>query len=462
MNNYLSLMRRTSYLCFITIVGVVAFTSQRSNAGIDKKAIDSQIRQTRVFQLKNGTKVLYRIVPDSSLFEIGVFFRYGTSQLSLEQKPGLDLMTSTVFLGSDKYKKNDVYRIAEKTSLAFSCSEGIEVSNCMLGGVNDNLDEGLKLFASLLTKPTFISDDVEVRREQIRAGLKNEIQDPDSSSNDLVNSIFYGTSHPFYSSAVTNLAGLDKVSIKDLQNLHASMLASEKWIVVIGSKTKAEISGLLEKYFSGIVPGKAVETLVSQPVYDPKGVHSVFENKPIPTAYIKIKFNSTPVLGPDQVASKLMFRILDEKLGEEVRTKRSLSYGVYATPLFYSVGIGIISATTSLPKETIEVIGSTIKNFLLKPMSQKEVNEYKHIYETAYYLTLEEHSSLARALGNHLMYFGEVRSFYDFPLKLEAVSGEKIHELAKKILKKFWIGTVYSKEKFEEKWAADFVEKFSK
>ncbi len=175
---------------------------------------------------------------------------------------------------------------------------------------------------------------------------------------------------------------------------------------------------------------------------------------------MRIKFNSVPVDSKDMTAARVLFRILDYKLNEEVRTKRSLSYGIYAQPIFYSIGIGMLIATTSQPKETLDVVATTIKDFLKKPLSQDEVEEYKNIYETAYFLTLEEHSSLCNALGSHLIYKNEINSFYDFPRQLEIINAEELHTLAKKLLKDFRMGVVYKESKFDPKWSSGFLSGF--
>ncbi len=108
-------------------------------------------------------------------------------------------------------------------------------------------------------------------------------------------------------------------------------------------------------------------------------------------------------------------------------------------------------------KRDFDVVAATIKDFLKKPLSQEEVEEYKNIYETAYFLTLEEHSSLCNALGSHLIYKNEIDSFYDFPKQLEKINAEALHALAKNLLKDFRMGVVYNKSKFEPKWSLDFL-----
>jgi len=156
-----------------------------------------------------------------------------------------------------------------------------------------------------------------------------------------------------------------------------------------------------------------------------------------------------------------MFEILSEELREEIRTKRSLSYSVYAFGIQYSMGIGVVGASTSKPKETLEAIELVVERFKKKTYTAEEIEEYKRIFATSYYLTQETHSSLASAITTSDFYYGNTDRLYEMPLELEKVSAKKINELANKYLRNFRVGIIYDKKHFKESWAEDFVKKFA-
>ena len=56
------------------------------------------------------------------------------------------------------------------------------------------------------------------------------------------------------------------------------------------------------------------------------------------------------VTDQDFEAANLMMKVLDDELGLEIRTKRSLSYAVFSYMINYSRGIGMIGVSTSKTK----------------------------------------------------------------------------------------------------------------
>lgn len=115
-------------------------------------------------------------------------------------------------------------------------------------------------------------------------------------------------------------------------------------------------------------------------------------------------------------------------------------------------GIGTISASTSKPKETLETIASVIKGLRDNKIAPDELKEYKNVFTTGYYLTMETHDQLAGALSNAQVYFGDASIMYEWPSRIEAVTPEDIQRVAKEVLKNFRVGIVYDKDKFKSEW----------
>ena len=102
-----------------------------------------------------------------------------------------------------------------------------------------------------------------------------------------------------------------------------------------------------------------IGTAVVPPVFEEAKSYA-FHDRTLPTAFIRVKFNSPSVTDKDATATRFMYEILSEELGELIRTKRSLSYAVGAYVIQYTAGIGVISASTSKPKETLEAMHEVI------------------------------------------------------------------------------------------------------
>jgi predicted Zn-dependent peptidase len=218
-----------------------------------------------------------------------------------------------------------------------------------------------------------------------------------------------------------------------------------------GPKLPNNIRATLQRKFSKISKRDRPKKIVVAPAFDPSK-RLAFEHREIPTAYIKLKFNAPSITAKDAPAADLMFEILSERLQEEIRTKRSLSYAVYAGTIQYNQGIGIISVSTSKPKETIDAIASVVKDFKAKGVTAEELNEQRNVFTTSYFQTLESQNSLAGALSSFQNYFGNARKLYELPSQLAGVTPADVSRIAKEWLKNFRVGVVYDKAKFDSKW----------
>jgi predicted Zn-dependent peptidase len=115
-------------------------------------------------------------------------------------------------------------------------------------------------------------------------------------------------------------------------------------------------------------------------------------------------------------------------------------------------GIGVISASTSKPKETIETISTVVKELRDKKLSPDELREYKNVFTTSYYLTMETHEQLSAALSATQAYLGDASMLYELPSRIDAVTPDDIQRVARDVLKNFRVGIVYDKAKFDEQW----------
>lgn len=429
---------------------------------VSKESIQRQKALTQTFKLKNQIPVIISQSDDSELFQIVVQYGRGLRDLPPGKKALNDFVFGTLPMASKQYSKEAVFKLTSKYDLDLSCVGGIEVAYCSLGTVNDAVPEALPLVASLVKEPLFNEEDIKLVKERLVARLKSVPSDPNTYVNDVVNSVFYPKGYPYrlnYDEALAELSNLGRKEIVDAYGEYLN--ASRMTIVVVASIPAAEVLKQLDNLFGDISskPAKAFEQ--SPPVFDPKNAYQ-FVDRDVPTAFIRMKFNAPPQKDPDAYASQLFYEILSKELAEEIRTKRSLSYAVHAMTIQYSVGIGILSVSTSKPKETFEAIEEVIKRMKVQNLSSDELEEYRNIFATSYYLTQETHSSMALSLLRAHQYFGDALQAYDLPMHLASVKSEDMTRLAKSLLVNPRIGVIFKKDQFKDSWAIDFIKRHQK
>jgi len=449
-------MQRSALL--LIACGLLSFSSICSASSlVSEDSIKTQKKLTSVHKLKNGIPVYIRSIPDSDLLSVVVSYSFGMKDLPMGRKVLNEWYWNAKSLATKTYPKAEMFSLKEKFGLGVGCSGGIEFSSCALDAIDDYWDKGLAVLASVIKEPAFTDEDVNLTRDRLIAKLKNTSTDPGSYSNEIVNEIYYPVGHPYrlnHDEALKELDGLKKDDLTKLQS--AITGANAMRIVVVTSMAPEKVVKDLNAALGDIKNVKLAPIAVPAPKMDEKKSYN-FHERELPTAYIRMKFNAPGAKENDRVGAKLLFEILSEELSEEIRTRRSLSYSVGSGVLQHTVGIGIIAASTSKPKETLEAMHTVIEALKKKKYSDEEIREYKNVFATNYFLTQETHGSLSSAIASSLDYHGSVDELYEFPKHLEKVTSADINRLANQYLKDFRVGVIYGRKDFEDKWAKDFI-----
>ncbi len=402
--------------------------------------------------LENGIPVIARETPGSDIVHIEVRFMTGSSQLPPERRAINILGFESLPYSTKKFPKDKIFALTEKYSMGVNCSGGVEISSCEIEVINDYLPQALELIMSVVTEPSFTPEDVELAKKHQIAEFQQEMQNPESRVNSVVNTVFYDTTHPYRLLPEDGIKQIETFNAEMLRSYYTSVLdATSIFITYAGPKITKKTLAAFESKLGKLPKIQRQVKSIPSPTYNSQN-YVAFEHREIPTAYIRAKFNAPSATSTDAAAAEVLFEILSEKLHEEVRTKRSLSYSVNAATVQYSQGIGMIAASTSKPKETLETIAAVIKDLRDNKISAEDLNEYRNVFTTAYYLTMETHDQLAGALSNAQAYFGDASIVYELPGRIDAVTPADIQRVAKDVLQNFRVGIVYDKEKFKSEW----------
>lgn len=422
------------------------------------QSLARQSALTRVKTLPNGAVFIQRDLPGSEISHLEVNVKFGQADLPEDVRATNALTFDVMSMATSKFSKDKIFNLTESLTIGLNCTGGIEQSGCQIETVTDHFDPALELLTSVMNQPSFNPEDVALGKQRRIAQFQQEEQNPEQHVNSLVNTIYYPAGHPYRLIPRDAIKQLEKLTRADLVSYHRSIQnARSLQIVYVGPKLSAARQQNIETAFASWKGSVLKPRNILPPVYDGKK-NIAFEHRPIPTAYIRAKFNAPGALSKDSAVSRVLFEIISEILQEEVRTKRSLSYSIGSMTLQLEQGLGVIVASTSKPKETIETIADVLRTVSQTKFTAAKLAEYKNVFTTAHYLTLETHSSFAGALSTTHLHLGDPHKLYEFPLKIAAVTSEDIHRLAKAILKQMRVGIIYDKDKFEPEWLNPLLE----
>lgn len=438
-----------------------ASTAAQAVQLVSDDTIKTQKDLTATHTLKNGIKVITRKIEASDIVSVNIAFHTGLKDLKPGKKALNEWLWAVLPMGSKNYPKAKLFETMEKYAFEIGCGGGIELSTCSLNAVNDYWAEGLGVLADVIKNPAFTDEDIKLTKDRMTANLKNVQADPGQYINEIVNTIFYETGHPYRLNHDEALAELEKLGKQDLIDQHKAVVNTGMTIVVVGSMAPEKVIADLEAAFADASTTKSADGVVAvPPAFDASKAYN-FSDRDLPTAYIRIKLNAPAVGNADAVGAKVLYEILGEELQQEVRTKRSLSYAVGAFLIQYSMGVGVISASTSKPQETITAINDVITALKNRTYTPEELAEFKNAFGTSYFLTLETHASLASALQSANHFYGSTDELYDMPRKLDKVSAEDIKRLAGDLIKDLRVGVIFGRSAFKDEWARELITKTS-
>jgi zinc protease len=203
-------------------------------------------------------------------------------------------------------------------------------------------------------------------------------------------------------------------------------------IVVVGNVSRADLTNKIQAAFASLpsAGGKA-RTLPAMSAITPE---FVVVERPLPTNYITGYFAAPTLTDPDYVAFRAATDMLGDRLFEEVRTKRNMTYAVAAGLETRAANRGRLYVTAVDPDTTVKVIYSTVKQLQDNPPSAATVAENLNASLTNYLLGQETNMGQAAALGLWELVGGGYQNYAKFINDYKKVTAADIQRVAKKYL----------------------------
>jgi predicted Zn-dependent peptidase len=155
----------------------------------------------------------------------------------------------------------------------------------------------------------------------------------------------------------------------------------------------------------------------------------------LPTNYIQGLFTAPSLTSPDIYAMRIASSMLRDRVFEEVRVKRNLSYAPDAFLRTQAANVGGLYVTAVDANQSIRVMLSEITRLQTEPVSADDIHAVIAQYLTTYYLGQETNAAQAGELAQYELIGGGWRNSVDFLEKLEAVTPADVQRVSQKYMK---------------------------
>ncbi len=380
-----------------------------------------------------GVRVIFKPVPANEVIAVRLYLRGGSANLT-PQRAGIERFVGELARhGTERYSQDAFAALAARTGTVIGAAAGHDFTVFTLRAVRDYWNDAWDLFTQAALHPTFPDDQLALVRDQLLNGLRQRADDPDAQLDHLADSVFYA-GHSYALEPEGTEAAIGALTRDDLLQWHRERFTKENLVlVVVGNVERADIEARVAAAF-GTLPERGGAARRPGP-YSARPADVMVVPRQLPTNYVQGMFVAPGRADGDYAAVRVGINILSDRLFEEVRTKRNLSYAVGAGLIGNRVNAGFLYVTAVEPDTTLKVMRHEVERLAAEPISPNRLAETVNEFLTAYQMGQEANMDQAATLGVYELVGGGWRRAGSYPDRVRAVTSADVQRVARRYLR---------------------------
>lgn len=379
-----------------------------------------------------GIPVIFKPITANEVVAVRMYLRGGAASLTPANAGIEAMMLAASTQGTEKYNKDAFAEVSTETGTNIGSVSSMDYSVLTMQGVRQNWDKSWDLFTQAALHPTFPANEVAIVKGQMVDAAKRRADDPDQYLTYLADSLFY-TGHPYAVVPAGTESSLSSITPAALSAWHKQRMTKENLlIVVVGNVSREDLAKKIQAAFASLpATGGKAPALTAMSAVTPE---LITIQRDLPTNYITGYYVAPTLTDPDYVAFRAATDMLGDRLFEEVRTKRNMTYAVAAGLETRAANRGRLYVTAVEPDTTIKVIYSTVKQLQNNPPDNQTVAENVNASLTAYLIGQETNMGQAAALGLWELVGGGYQNYARFIDSYKKVTAADIQRVARKYM----------------------------
>lgn len=387
-----------------------------------------------------GITVIHKPIRANDVVAARLYLRGGAAALT-PATAGIERFIGEVSThGTAKYTKDQFAGRATSTGTNIGSGVDFDFTVFTLQAVRQHWDEAWDLFVQAALHPTFPQAEVEQVRGQIRDALAQRRDDPDNHLQELADSALYA-GHPYAVDPDGTVPAAEKLTRDELAQWHRRRFTKANLVlVVVGNVSRADLTAKVAAAFGGL-PATGGEAQAAQPIGVGRPALAGM-SQALPTNYITGVYPAPGPASPDYPALRVATRILSERLFEEVRTKRNLSYAVFAGLSSRAANRGMIYVTAVDPDTTLRVMQTEVRRLQQEPVPAPRLGQTINVFLTTYLMSQQTNMGQAAELGLWEVAGGGWSNAAGYLGRIRAVSPADVQRVARTYLRGFTFAVI--------------------
>lgn len=383
----------------------------------------------------NGLKVILKKNPSNEVIVTQLYVRGGVFNLTPETAGIEPLLFDVAKQGTAKFPKEKLNAELSRMGTQIGNDVKRDYSLVQMRCVKDHFALSWDIFCDVILNPTLAPEEVELSRAQLLNALRQRQDNPDSYLEMLGEAKFF-KDHPYAIDPFGTEASASQITIAQMrQYLKDNLVTSKLLVVVVGNIEKTALQAKVAGAFGQLPVGNYKPQYPRLVKHAQANVYT--EAQPLPTNYIAGYFTAPSLRDPDYFALRTAVAVLQDRVFEEVRTKRNLSYAPEASIEDLFANYGRLYVTTVAPDTTIKIMLGEVKRLQNRLLNANGLRDRINLSLTSYYLDNETNLAQANFLARFELAGLGWKASKKFVKNRQNVTPEQLLEAANKYINHF-------------------------
>ncbi|MDQ2920087.1 MAG: insulinase family protein [Acidobacteriota bacterium] len=381
----------------------------------------------------NGLKVLVKHREGSLTVAAGLFIKGGSRNITADNAGIEALMLDAATEASAAFPRGGMRDEQSRMGTVISSSVNYDYSVLALRCTRPNFDRSWQMFTDVALHPSFAKEDVALEQERLVVSLRDDTDDPDTYLQRLQERVAY-SNHPYLNRMEGTAESVSRLTAEDLRRYHQKIMETSRLLlVIVGDLDSAKVRTRVAASFGKLPRGNYRSDPVPQLAFDRSSVEITQRN--LPTNYVQGLFTAPAPNSPDIYPMRVASSILRDRVFQEVRAKRNLSYAPDAFLRNQGANIGGIYVTAVDANQSVQLMLDEIGRLQKQAVEDDDIQAVVAQYLTSYYMGQETNAAQAGELAQYELLGGGWRNSIGFIEKLSAVTPADVQRVAQKYMR---------------------------
>ena len=388
--------------------------------------------------LPNGLRVVGERLPYLRSVSIGAWMHVG-SMMETHEESGLShFLEHMVFKGTEKRTARQIAEEMDAVGGQLNAFTGRDCTCFYAKVIDENLELAVDILADLVVNATMDATELEKERGVILEEIAMDEDSPEDLVHDMLQLAQFGEQSPGQPilGPASQIAAYTR---EDLLNFRRKHYAPRETVVALaGNYDPDKVLAWVTKYFGGweneIPP-------VQTPDWQVLTGKNALREKDTEQMHICLGFPGmaygTEGVYPLAVANNILGGAMSSRLFQRIREDLGMAYSIYSYPNTYK-GVGTFGIYAGVSPKNAEIvlqeIRSELKKFVEEGVTEKEFRDSVTQLRSGYLMGLESPGARMQGLGRSTLLRGRPLSHEDTLAAIEAVTMDKVMEVARKVL----------------------------